>query len=232
MSLTGKHISRVKNQEPGLGIKRVELCSSFLAIGGYNERLVLLNSLNWKPVTSLVHISPVTSANVTVYEEFFGIPDDTVDHGAHVSSVERSFFKISPIPFKVLSTPPDPSKHNPRIGVGIVKFSSDEKLVATRNDNMTNSIWIWGLTGLSLVSLLSFKSSVKSFCWSPVESKLFIVTGTNTLYSWDLEGAACVNIPLADILPTFVTFNKQGNQLLLSDREKFSICYIGMEDSE
>ncbi|CAN0510171.1 unnamed protein product, partial [Laminaria digitata] len=56
-----------------------------------------------------------------------------------------------PIPFER----PDPSKANPRLGIGrVMAWSSDGRYLATRNDNMPSALWVWDAEDLGLCSLM------------------------------------------------------------------------------
>lgn len=56
-----------------------------------------------------------------------------------------------PIPFER----PDPTKPNPRIGVGhLMSWSHDGRYLATRNDNMASVLWVWDAEDLGLSSVV------------------------------------------------------------------------------
>ncbi|KAL0226438.1 hypothetical protein P9112_013762 [Eukaryota sp. TZLM1-RC] len=229
ISITGKPVYCLKNEEPGLGIKNVSVSNSLLGIGGFNERLVLVNSLTWNPITSLIHSSPIQSDDVTIYEEVFGIPES--DTSLHVTNgVERSWFRIVQPPVVLENIPPSLSKPNPKIGVSLIEFSFDEKYVATRNDNMPRCVWIWSVTSLKLVSVVILKETVKNFKWSPKEINLIILSGNTNVYFWDLEGASCANIPLSCVKPSRLYFDDFGGKLLLCDKEKYCFCYLNSDN--
>lgn len=53
------------------------------------------------------------------------------------------------------SEKPDPCKPNPRVGVGaIMSWSVDGRYLATRNDNMASTLWVWDAEDLALSSVV------------------------------------------------------------------------------
>ncbi|CAN0414093.1 unnamed protein product, partial [Hapterophycus canaliculatus] len=59
------------------------------------------------------------------------------------------------LPGPIPSERPDPSKPNPRLGVGqIMSWSVDGRYLATRNDNMASALWVWDAQDLSLSSVV------------------------------------------------------------------------------
>ncbi|KAL0217988.1 hypothetical protein RCL1_008836 [Eukaryota sp. TZLM3-RCL] len=233
IALNGKKIYAVKNEEPGLGIKKVVQKANWIGIGSYSERLVLLNADTWQPVVSFPHYSPISDESVSIFEEVYAVPEGVAaEKSLHSASVERTFFLVQPTPYSLPAVPPDPSKPNPKLGVGSIEFSQDCTFVATRNDNMPNCLWIWSVDLLKLVSVLVFKSSVRCFRWSPLFNRLAVVTGTFNLFFWDGEGASAVNIPVAALHPTTLSFSPDGDSILLADSDKFCLCYLDKEAEE
>ena len=41
--------------------------------------------------------------------------------------------EVQPVPFQLPSVKPDPEKPNPKLGVGQVAFSNDNRFLATKN---------------------------------------------------------------------------------------------------
>lgn len=59
------------------------------------------------------------------------------------------------LPGPIPAERPDPSKANPRLGVGqIMSWSVDGRYLATRNDNMASTLWVWDAEDLSLASVV------------------------------------------------------------------------------
>ena len=74
------------------------------------------------------------------------------------------------------SVKPDPEKPFPKVGVGMVAFSSDSRYIATRNDNMPCAAWIWDVATLSQIVLLKQISAIRTMVWHPTRQLLAIGT--------------------------------------------------------
>jgi WD40 repeat protein len=97
---------------------------------------------------------------------------------------------------------------------------------------MNNTIWIWDVSKLSLVSLLIQKGGVKNALWDSVHDRLAFCTGNKILYLWSPKGASCVHIPIAgDFLINGMRWSPSGNSLVLMDKDQFCICYFEESDS-
>ena len=50
---------------------------------------------------------------------------------------------------------------HPRMGVGTLLFSNDNRYLATKNDNMPATLWIWSIPKLSLKAILVHVNPIK-----------------------------------------------------------------------
>merc|ERR1719334_251437 len=83
---------------------------------------------------------------------------------------------------------------NPKVGISRCEWSPSGELLATINDNMPMTVWIWNMSRLNLMSVLDHKDKVSSFKWSPVEKeeRLAICCGNDKLYFWSDSGTSVI----------------------------------------
>ena len=139
-----------------LGIKSVTWSptSQFIAVGSYDEKLRLLNHITWKLITEFPHSSsPATETRTVYYRE--AVKSQPLLNGetsapSNLSGNGASHYEIVSGNIQIPVTKPDPSKANPRIGIGTVAFSSDSRYVVTKNDSMPSTVWIWDIQKLKM----------------------------------------------------------------------------------
>eukprot|EP00941_MAST-03F_sp_MAST-3F-sp1_P005425 g5425.t1 len=127
--------------------------------------------------------------------------------------------------------------NGPRMGVGMLEWSSCGRFVATRNDNMPNAVWIWDMARLRLASVLEHQISVRGFAWNPTRPQLAICTSAPKIFFWTSEKASWGEVPLAR--ETSLSFHvigcrwsPSGNALLLLSKSHMVSMYFDEDDNE
>jgi len=70
----------------------------------------------------------------------------------------------------------NPSDPTPKSGISAMAFSNpDGSLVATKNDNMPSSLWIWSIKLLRPYAVLVHLNPIKSFTWHPSIPDLLMI---------------------------------------------------------
>ena len=64
---------------------------------------------------------------------------------------------------------------NPTYGVSVIAFNSEGTLVATRNDFIPTTVWIWSLSTGTVIDVLIHHSPVKQITWHPSQSDLLLI---------------------------------------------------------
>lgn len=149
----------------GLGIKTVEWSPSanFLTIGSYDGKMCFLNNYTFSPVISMHHTRTVKLPNVTVWSECL------------TSARDRYYAKVQQ-PTTLPIVPFHPSDPQPAVGVSAMAFSNpDGKLVATKNDNMPSTVWIWSMRLLQPYAVLVHMNPIKSISWHPTVPDLLMI---------------------------------------------------------
>ncbi|KAL0487113.1 WD repeat-containing protein WRAP [Acrasis kona] len=197
-----------------------------LAVGCYDQKVYILNSLTWNPIGEYRHDinpSPQEYPTCCVFRE--------IEYKATHESQNKTRYELEDLPTKINVLKPDYKKPNPKVGVGIVEWSANSQYMCTRNDNMPNTLWIWETGKLSLVSLLIQLNNIKCVAWHPTLPYLAICTGNNKIYTWYVHSTSCVDIPGIPFKVQRLKWNKDGSVLLLMDENTYCCCYVsGLEE--
>jgi WD40 repeat protein len=222
-----------------LGVKAVAWSPSgqFLAVGSFDETLRLLNHLTWNRVTEHPHVSPVTSSKVTVYREVEARSSTERLEGGGSSrgggGGSTAGHTNTSVKYELLATPvslhdvrPDPEKPNPKLGIGLVRFSADSRYLASKNDNMSNAVWIWDVAKLRLLVVMQQISSVRMLAWHPKLPLLAICTGSGAVYFWSPNGCLCAQVPTdRSFSVNAMEWNADGEALVLVDKDRFCVSF-------
>ncbi|KAK3803640.1 hypothetical protein RRG08_023356 [Elysia crispata] len=233
-SLDGRCLARYSAYDLALGVKSLAWSpsSQFLALGSFDKKVRLLNHVTWKTVATLSHPELIEGSSAVVYKEVEtripAAPASAVGKVATASLyASQSKYDVVPCPVKVPTTAPTSNKANPRLGVGLLTFSHDNKYMVTRNDNMPCAVWIWDVRRISLCALLIQANPVKCVCWDPSRSRLALCTSNNKLYMWSPEGSLAVEVPVeGTFLIHNLAWHPDGDAVLLIGKEQMCICFL------
>lgn len=219
--------------EFGLGVKSISWSPTgqFLAVGSFDEKVRLLNHITWKTIAEYHHPTIIENPNVVVYNEVeqrVGAVDPEM-----LSTLTRSVFptqskfETQDTPVQIASVKPDPSKANPKVGIKSILFSSDNRYMATQNDNMPSALWIWNIVQLSLAVILTHTNPIRDCQWDPVQNRLAICTNTGRLYMWSPAGCVSVVVPSDPPLTVQrLQWHPTGSSLALIGSTHFCVCYL------
>ncbi|TPX37741.1 hypothetical protein SmJEL517_g00601 [Synchytrium microbalum] len=233
----GRLVSTFSPYTMGLGIKTVKWSpsSQFLAVGGYDQKIRLLNHYTWTQLVDFSHPTKLDSPDILICREVDLRDIKETDKWAQAANLKPKIkYEISRPPTSIPFTKPDPDKPNPKMGVGILEFSCDGRHFVTRNDNMPNVLWIWNLPELRQVALVIQLNPIKSVKWSPINPQVFAFTcGTSAIYLWGGEKVGCdvVEIPAVNFNVTQFKWSPDSKSLtLLDNKDKFCVAYPLPED--
>ncbi|XP_068014281.1 WD repeat-containing protein WRAP73 isoform X2 [Melanerpes formicivorus] len=240
-SLDGRLLSTYCAYEWSLGIKAVAWSpsSQFLAIGSYDEKVRLLNHVTWKELAELEHPAALGSTKAVVYKEVEKAPAAEAERlplpppRALASSLfsTHSKYEICPLPASLHSVKPVADRANPRLGVGMLAFSSDNCFLASKNDNIPHAVWIWDIQKLKLLAVLEQLCPIQCFQWDPCQPRLALCTGNSRVYLWSPAGCVAVQVPLeGDFQILSLSWHCSGDSLLLLSKESFCVCYLAREE--
>jgi len=166
-TIDGRCLSVYKAYEWALGVKRVvwSPTSQFLAVGSYDQKIQLLNHITWKSICAFTHSTTIQTANVTVYKENESSPEISKADVAALSTqtvfTTQSKYELCTVPVAIDAVQPDPEKPNPKVGVGWMEFSPDNKYLATIDDSMRTAVHVWSMQKLCLFVVLVQTAQIK-----------------------------------------------------------------------
>ncbi|CAO3643055.1 unnamed protein product [Cunninghamella echinulata] len=167
--------------EYGLGIKSIDWLGSLLAIGSYDGKVQLINTVTWKRIYTLAHsnnIKPYKNDSLVIYEEY-DLPN--MNKRTLETKVGYRIIHRRPIQLPVLR--PEYNKHDPNIGVSQCLFSLDGSFLFTRTDTMPNTLWIWDINQLECCYIVSQKHPIRQVIWNPKYAHvLAMICGDENLY--------------------------------------------------
>lgn len=240
-SLDGRLLSFYSAYEWSLGIKSVAWSpsSQFLAVGSYDEKVRILNHITWKKITEFEHPATIMNSKAVVFKEVERRPVVSEDLSIRQLTMDNSLFstqskyEITQLPVQVPIIKPDPERANPKIGISAMAFSADNRYLATKNDNMPQSVWVWDMQRLSLLAVLEHASPVRCFAWDPRTPRLALCTGNTKLYLWSSTACASIKVPVEGSFQVQSLFwHRTGSSLVLLSKDQLCLCYIDAEDQK
>jgi hypothetical protein len=129
-----------------------------------------------------------------------------------------------PVKFSIVK--PNLDKPFPMIGIQEMSWSFDSNFLATKNDNMPHTLFVWQVSTLSLHTVILQNRPIKSFSWSPTDHILLICTENSKLYSFTLTNVYVVEL-VTDINLNLninrISWNPDGRVFTVSDNKNLII---------
>ncbi|KAG0065088.1 WD repeat-containing protein wrap73, partial [Podila epicladia] len=189
--------------------------SKLFVVGGYDQKIRVLNYMTWTSVLELEHTSSINYGPKTVLWR----ESDTLTTDMHTQGgVECKLFILAlgialalhldkefpnttlflfvfhgsrdpdvkvEQPAQVPTVRIDIHKPNTKIGVGWCDFNCDGTLLASRNENMPNVLWIWSLAEQKPVAIIQQQAAIRVCRWDPsAPARIVWCCGTDRVYSW------------------------------------------------
>ncbi|KAF9455040.1 YVTN repeat-like/Quino protein amine dehydrogenase [Macrolepiota fuliginosa MF-IS2] len=228
--------------DPGFGIRNVAWHPNgmFLAVGGWDDRIHILDSLSWSAVATL-ELSPRVPSTVKVWREPPKWMENTEGRGflsyerpqgVHVLPLIRS----------------DQTKPNPKSGTAQLEWNTTGDLLLVRFDNVPTAVHIFDFPSpqevfvARLRSVLLHSHPVISSRWNPArKGSLVLCCGTQGVYTWsdewvsesgeEEEMAECIGVPAQKFEARDVKWAPDGKGFILFDKDQFC-CAFEVEDEE
>ncbi|OWZ63020.1 hypothetical protein AYX15_04942 [Cryptococcus neoformans] len=249
--------SLAPNETPGLGLRALAWAPGgrWIAVGGWDGKVRIVESDGWRCVC-VITCGTRANKTATVWREPHDWLRDT--RGRGIVQFDR---QPHPVTFPALR--PDITKPYPRMGISHLTFDREATLLLIRLDNQPNVVHIYSFlptpaseqpTVVHAVSAI-FSKEIKKAKWSPVKSKLSVVTRSGGVYFWDRESGwieeesggnlECdreidgvtggmmegVGIPTRAEFPALdIHWSPDGRSLAIQDRDHFCLLYD--EDTE
>ncbi|KAJ3351054.1 WD repeat-containing protein wrap73 [Entophlyctis luteolus] len=239
----GRLITSYSAYESGLGIKSVAWSPSgqFIAVGSFDEKVRLINNATWKPMMEFSHPGYLPFPDIDVFKESNG-KEPSGKSGllrAHPMGDARpqTHYILGRPPINVPTVRVEVDKTSPpKRGVGICEFSCDGRYIATRNDNMPTSLWVWDLLTLSQLALIVQTMPIKEICWNPLKPGLCAISCVNGhIYLWTCgsgsdgeteQGCSAIEIPAINFQTVSIKWTPDGRSIVLMDKDKFCLSFL------
>ena len=108
----------------------------------------------------------------------------------------------------------------PKIGLSKISFSYDNNYIATKNDNMSNILFIWDLNLMSLQTVLIHLNEISYFDWDKNKNILFISTNNNKLYYYTIDSCKILQLTKDFQNNSFIISN-DGQKMMIKDNNYF-----------
>ncbi|XP_071858154.1 WD repeat-containing protein WRAP73 isoform X2 [Bombus fervidus] len=207
------------------GIENVTWMPSgqLLAVIGFNEMILLLNHVTWKPLLQL-YLEPVIQENYLnkVYEERIIQPKfsnkNTSYYDRHVLEEKSE----RPVNIKI-------GRKNiiERLSIAkfdILKFSFCGQYLAVKHQLYPTTLWIWNIIDDYLDYLL-LENTIVAARWNPTRAQLLIFCECAHIFEWTPHNASCISIS-RNITVLDARWHPRGNSLLLCGYNKAIIYQI------
>ena len=162
----------------GLGVRSIAWAgdSSVVGLTRHDGKIVLLNTRTFTTLAVIEHnvcidqTSQPNEKQAPIWEE------------AVAASGERTYTAI-PQPFAPPLSRTKSSAEPEENGVAEACFSSDGSYLATRDERMLNTVWIWSVSSLSAHAVLVQHSNVRKMHWHPTRpDELLLDCGESVAY--------------------------------------------------
>ena len=211
---TGNVINSFIPYNNGLGIcnAKYSLNGHYLSVGFGDGVLRLYNTKTWKEAGKLNHnINVITQENlINVFKE-----EEIVGKKLYTKYVECSFpFKLNNVNKGVFGE------------INDFEWSYDSYYLASKNDSISNAIFIWQVNNLKLHTIIVQNKSIKDFKWAPNEYLLLIVTENEKLYTFTLNQVSLCDLISDSNSPlnaNKIIWNKDGRCFIVCDKKQMMI---------
>lgn len=235
----------------GSGIRQVEWhpSSLFLAIGGGDEKVRILESTEWEEIACLdLSSSSIRSSKDTASLSIYG---PMIAWREPLSWLEETrargivALEQASLPISLSASKADAAKSNVKVGVSWMAWSSGGNLLAAFNERLPHTVWIFAfaepgegrVSGNSprLLAALQLNSAAHRLCWRPGHiGKLGIVCDNRAIYTWELiqtsptqyrQRSEAIPIPNEDLKASHLQWSPDGQKILLASDNLFCCAF-------
>ncbi|KAF9244583.1 WD repeat-containing protein 8 [Melanogaster broomeanus] len=229
--------------EPGFGVRNVAWhpTGMFIAVGGWDDKIHILDSLSWSAASTLELSSKIPSG-VTLWRE----PTNWLE-----STQGRGFLSYERLqgPQTINLNRVDLTKPNPKSGTVQLEWNKTGSLLLVRYENVPTAVHIYDFPTPSepfvprLRCVLLHLKPVLHARWNPIrKGSLVLCCGTQSIFTWSDEWvgevgdeedmAECIGVPASKKYETKdVRWAPDGKGLVLMDRDTFC-CAFEVEEGD
>ncbi|SJX60197.1 related to wd-repeat protein 8 [Sporisorium reilianum f. sp. reilianum] len=235
----------------GSGIRQLDWhpSSLFLAVGGGDEKVRILESMEWEEIALLDLSSPSIRASkdapslpiygpLIAWREPLSWLEET--RGRGIVALEQASLPVS-----LSSSKSDSSKSGAKQGIAWMAWSPEGNLLAALNERLPHVVWIFAFaepgegrvtaTSPRLLAVLQLNGHARKVCWRPGHvGKLGVVCDNRAVYSWELiatsasqyrQRAEAIPIPNDDLKASQLQWSPDGQKILLASDSLFCCAF-------
>ena len=211
----------------GLGVRIVKWSPSggVLAIGTYDEDVVMMNTVTWKDIEVTLHHGMVLDEQKygDMLEVFTEVQlDDDSDLTKYTDEVSM------PVKLPALAKP-HVKEIMPPVGTEKLLWSDTGRYIVTICQERPHIAWIWDVTRMALDTVLMHKNPIRDVAWRPGGSDtLYMVCGNKNVYVWADGASSCVNTCIEDdkFRGHALQWAPHGHVLHACGRESYSLGFF------
>ncbi|XP_043285081.1 WD repeat-containing protein WRAP73-like [Venturia canescens] len=212
------------NYQGPRGIDRVSWNPSgqLLAIAAFNETIVLLNYVTWKPILDL-RCNPV----ITECDYLGRIYRELEKRDSNVNLAQGETHKMEEVMERPINIPIGTnfkgSGDGPFIArIDIFEFSCCGRYLAFRHQVYSSTLWIWDIAEDS-VDYVMLKRPISGICWSPNSPRLMIFNESPQFFEWSASRKATGHSSPRGITVLSGRWHPRGKMLSLGGYNKTAI---------
>ncbi|EZA56444.1 WD repeat-containing protein [Ooceraea biroi] len=175
------------------GIEKVEWTPSgqFLAVIGFNEVVVLLNYITWKPLSQLYLDPVIRECNylTKVYKEC--VDPKKICNKRLASCEERTLREVHERPICIEIGRKDSNDNFSVAKFQLFEFSACGQYLALKHDLYPTTLWIWDIS-TDYLDYLLLESPVTAIKWNPIHPRLLVFSECIRVYEWTRQGVRSV----------------------------------------
>ena len=180
----------------GLGVKAVTWSddSRVVALSRYDGKIVLLNTTTFAPLAMIEHNTTIDQSSMASHQQA------PIWREAVSASNERRY-TLAAQPVSPPLSRTKPSTEPSELGVAEASFSADGSYLATRDERMLSTVWIWGMATLAAHAVVMQHNNVQSVRWHPTRPNILMLDcGEGIGYLYDVSSSS-PPVPVNVLLP-------------------------------
>ncbi|KAJ9476986.1 hypothetical protein PHBOTO_000662 [Pseudozyma hubeiensis] len=235
----------------GSGIRQVEWhpSSLYLAVGGGDEKVRILESVEWEEVACF----DLSSASIRASREAPSMPlyGPLIAWREPLSWLEETRargivgLEQASLPFSLASSKVELNKAKSKHAIAWMAWSPQGNLLAAVNERLPHAVWIFAfaepgqdrMSGKSprLLAVLQLNNAARRVCWRPGHvGKLGVVCDNRAIYTWELiaastsqyrQRAEAIPIPSDELKATQLQWSPDGQKILLASDSLFCCAF-------
>ncbi|WPH03297.1 Hypothetical protein R9X50_00617400 [Acrodontium crateriforme] len=181
----------------GLGIKSLAWSgdSRLIALSKFDGKVVLLNTRTFTPLAVIEHTTTIDQSSLPADQQAI-IWQETVS-----ASHDRSYIS-SPQPASPPLSKARASVEPSELGVAEATFNNNGSFLATRDERMLSTIWIWSMATWSAHTIITQHTNVRKMHWHPHHPDIIMFDcGEGLAYLFDASNIITPPIPIKTTVP-------------------------------